>query len=383
MKITLFLAALIFSVKAFPQKRFPVIKAISAKSEIFEDGRRATAWNITPEAKPDVYVTNKLAATTIVVLKTDSDSIAFKMKPGQREDFIVLLNGKDSCYTSIQSPANKDFSRMNPAVHDTIPFVINSQNTLYVKAVLNGTDTLNLNFDTGTTELVLTRETLKEKIKGGIKLYNTPHSLHIGSRDYTVKAYDAEKTGHDTDGRFGWDLFDGMVVELDYKNNLMVVHSEIPRAVRKGKGYAKLPIKYFNQAFFVEATLMHGNVQNTEWFLFDTGYQRTAMLDNDLLKQNGFPADKMEVIKKVMMYGAQGNEVPVITANLEKLRLGKFTLPNVPAQLLTTNKPLRGANIHLLGNEVLMRFNTFLDFQENVVYLKPNGLFGKGYVEKG
>lgn len=83
------------------------------------------------------------------------------------------------------------------------------------------------------------------------------------------------------------------------------------------------------------------------------------------------------------MYGAQGNEVPVITSNLEALKLGKFTLPNVPAQLLTTNKPLRDTNIHLLGNELLKRFNTVLDFQENVVYLKPNTHFEDGYIERG
>lgn len=380
----LFLALLVaISFSASAQKKLPVIRASSANAEIYEDGKRATAWTLTPEAKPDVYVTNKLAAATAIMLKTDSDSIAFRMKHGERKDFIVLLNGKDSCYTSFQSPANRNFSKMKPAVHDTIPFIMNSQNTIYVKAVLNATDTLSLNFDTGTTELVLTRETLKNKIKSGVKLYNAPQSLKIGSREYTVKAYDAEKTGHDTDGRFGWDLFDGMIVELNYDSGLMVVHSEMPKSIKKDKGNAKLRIRYFSRMLFVESTLAQSGRENTNLFLFDTGYQRTAMLDNDLLEQNKFPVEKMEVIKKVMMHGAQGNEVPVITSNLEALKLGKYTLPNVPAQLLTTNKPLRGSNIHLLGNEVLKRFNVVLDFQENVVYLKPNKHFEDGYIERG
>ncbi|MGQ2983023.1 hypothetical protein [Flavobacterium sp.] len=380
----LFLIVLIaLSFQASAQKKLPIIKAASPKAGIYEKGKHAVEWTLTPEAKPDVYVTNKLAAPAMIMLKTDSDSIAFRMKPGQRRDFIVLLNGKDSCYTSFQSPVNKDLSKIKPAVHDTIPFVMNSQNTIYVKAILNATDTLSLNFDTGTTELVLTKETLKNKIRSGVKLYNTPQSLKIGSRDYSVNAYDAEKTGHDTDGRFGWDLFDGMIVELNYDRRLMIVHSEMPKSIKKNKGYAKLNITYFSHIFFVEGTLIQSGRKNTDLFLFDTGYQRTAMLDNDLLKQNGFPAEKMEVIKKVVMYGAQGNEVPVITSNLEALKLGKYTLPDVPAQLLTTNKPLRGANIHLLGNEVLKRFNIVLDFQENIVYLKPNVHFTDVYIEKG
>lgn len=81
------------------------------------------------------------------------------------------------------------------------------------------------------------------------------------------------------------------------------------------------------------------------------------------------------------MHGTTGNEIPVITANLEALALSKHTLGNVPVQLLTTNKPLRNANVHILGNEILKRFNTFLDFQDNAVYLMPNKLYGDGYVD--
>jgi hypothetical protein len=293
-----------------------------------------------------------------------------------------LLNGKDSCYTSIQGPAVKDFSRIKLGIHDTIPFIINEQNTLYVKAVLNGIDTLNLNFDTGTTELVLTTDALKSKIRPDVKLYNTPYELKIGNRSYTTKIYDAERTGHETDGRFGWDLFDGMVVELNYDKNLMIVHSKMPRKSKRDDRYTKLGMKYFNQIFLIEAAIAQSGAVNTDWFLFDTGYQRTAMLDNDLLKQNRFPAEKMEVIKKVIMHGAGGNEVPVITANLETLKLGKYNLSNVPAQILTNSKPVRDTNIHILGNEVLKRFNIFLDFQENVVYLKSNLHFNEGYIEK-
>lgn len=118
------------------------------------------------------------------------------------------------------------------------------------------------------------------------------------------------------------------------------------------------------------------------FFLFDTGYQRTVMLDNDLLKQENFPIEKMKFIKKVIMKGAQGNEIPVITSNLKALKIGKFKLKNIPIQQTTGNKPLKNKNIHILGNEVLKRFNIFLDFQNNFVYLKPNHLFKEKYIDK-
>ncbi|MCZ4244842.1 clan AA aspartic protease [Pedobacter punctiformis] len=269
-----------------------------------------------------------------------------------------------------------------PLESDTIPLIINKQNTIYVKAVFNDSDTLNLNFDTGTTELVLTNNVLKNKLKSVPKLYNTVYNLKIGNHDYKTKIYDAELTGHDTDGRFGWDLFKDKTVELNYDKNALIVHNQLPAYVSKDSKFKKFPIKYFKELFLIEGTISQNGIKNTSLFLFDTGYQRTAMLDNDLLKLSNFPAEKMEVIKKVMMKGAQGNEIPVITSNLELLKIGNYKLKNVPVQQITANKPMRGENIHILGNEILKRFNTFLDFQNNVVYLKPNQLFNAEYVEK-
>ena len=83
-----------------------------------------------------------------------------------------------------------------------------------------------------------------------------------------------------------------------------------------------------------------------------------------------------------MMHGTTGNEVPVITSNLETLKIGRFDLKNIPVQVLGQNKPMNGVNIHILGNEVLKRFNTILDFQKNVIYLKPNSLYDVEYTDQ-
>ncbi|WP_410220576.1 aspartyl protease family protein [Pedobacter sp.] len=364
------------------QKQLPVVKASSNKAKIYTENNQINNWNIDPKIKIDVFSTNKLTTLTPIKFKTDIDSLNFKLKPGESKDFIVLLNGKDSCYTRIQSPERKDFSKTSPEIHDTIPLIINKENTIYVKAVLNAKDTLNFNFDTGTTEIVLTRNVLKNKIKSDLKLYNTPYDLKIGKHSYKANVFDTELTGHDTDGRFGWDLFDGMIVELNYDKNLMIVHSKLPASIVKDKTYSKLDIRYFSSIFLVSGTIAQSGTSNKDWFLFDTGYQRTAMLDNDLLKQHKFPVEKMEVIKKVMMRGAMGNEIPVITSDLNSLKLGNHELKNVPVQVLTGNKPLKDENIHILGNEVLKRFNTILDFQHNVVYLKPNNLYQETYTEQ-
>jgi hypothetical protein len=265
---------------------------------------------------------------------------------------------------------------------DTVAFKMNGQNNIYVKAVFNSIDTLNLNFDTGTTELVLINSVLKSKIKSAPKLYNTSYNLKIGNTNYQTKVYDAELTAHETDGRFGWDLFKNKIVELNYDKNIMVIHSEVPKSMTKDNKYTKLNIEFFKDLLLITSSIKQNGVVNKDLFLFDSGYQRTAMLDDDLLKQGKFPTDKMAFIKKVIMKGAQGNEIPVITSNLQVLKIGKYKLKNVPVQQLTTRKPLKNKNIHILGNDVLKRFNTFLDLQNNIVYLKPNHLYKAAFSDQ-
>ncbi|MBC6111525.1 aspartyl protease family protein [Pedobacter fastidiosus] len=265
---------------------------------------------------------------------------------------------------------------------DSIPLVFNNQNTFFVKAVFNKIDTLNLNFDTGTTELVLINDVLKNKLKSVPQLYNTVYDLQIGSTNYKTKVYDAQLTVHGSDGRFGWDLFKGKVVELDFDKKLMIVHAVLPKEVVSDHKFTKLKIEFFKDLFLIQSEIKQNGVTNKDLFLFDTGYQRTAMLSSDLLKAGKFPVEKMEIIKKVMMHGAQGNEIPVITSKLKTLKIGKYSLKNVPVQITTINKPLKDKDIHILGNEVLKRFNVFLDFKDNFVYLKPNGLFNDKYMEE-
>jgi hypothetical protein len=267
-------------------------------------------------------------------------------------------------------------------LNDTIPFKMNGQHNMYVQAVFNKTDTLNLNFDTGTTELVLINSVLQHKLTTAPKLYTTAYEVKIGATTYHTKVYDAELTAQETDGRFGWDLFKGKVIELDYDKSLLIVHASLPPSVAKSKHYTKIALAFSKDLLLVTGSLKQSGVANNASFLFDTGYQRTAMLDDDLLKQDGFPTAKMALIKKVVMKGAQGNEIPVLTTNLAVLQLGKYKLKNVPVQQITGSKPLKGKNLHILGNEVLKRFNTFLDLQAHVVYLKPNHFYHATYTEQ-
>lgn len=382
MKNTLAILLTLISSSVFSQSSLPVVRANSINATIYEHYGAMSGWSINPKIKLDVHSTGKISSPVAIKFKTDIDSITFRLAPGKHKDFIVLLGSKDSCLTRIESPPLKDMSKSVKETHDTIPFTINKFNTNFLPVVFNGTDSLLLNFDSGATEVCITTDALKQKVKTQPKLYNTEYEISLGKQRFTSKIYDIALAGNGVDGLLGWDVFDGMIVELDYDNHRLIVHSKMPRQIMKDGSYAKFNITFIKNKPFIESEIAQSGAKSKSLFFFDLGYQRALMLDNDALTASHFPADKMHVIKKVIMHGTRNNEIPVITSNLETLRIGKFKLKNVPAQVMTQGKPMPGLNVHYLGSDVLKRFNTVLDFQKNIIYLKPNHLYSEPYAEK-
>ena len=326
MKLILTLLITLIPFLGFTQKKLSIIYASSTKVKIYEQYSQISNWHLNPKIKLDVFTTNKLIGAETIKFKTDIDSISFKIKPGEKRDFIVLLNGKDSCLTRIQSSTIKNLSKLKPEIHDSIPFFINQYNTNYLKFVFNKTDSLIINFDTGATGVSFTTEAFKKKIKSNPKLYNTVYDLKIGKRNYKSKIHDIELAGNETDGLLGWDVFDGMIIELDYDRNEMVLHSKMPRQISNNNNYSKFKIRYIKNNPYIEIEIIQSDIKNKNWFLFDLGYQRTVMLDNDLLRENHFPTDKMEVIKKIIMHGTKGNDVPVLTSKFGDIKNWKFCI---------------------------------------------------------
>lgn len=360
----------------FAQNNLPVIKATSKNASIVEGEDEIHNWYLSPEVKPDIHTITKSPDKKLVRFYTNTDSIQVQLKPGEQFDFIVLLNGRDTCLTRLESPTLKNYANSTPASHDTIPFILTAFNNIRLKAVLNKKDTLDLKFDSGTTGLLLTNDVLKSKATTA-HTNKADNTLQIGNLHWdSLRVYPVALSGQGTDGRFGWDLFDGKIVEIDYDQNLFIVHTRLPEI---GKGYTQLPMEYTHTLFCIPAELQIGNRKYKNRFLFDNGYQRTIMLDTVLMHAQNYPQN-LEVIKKVIMKNGQGKEIPVITVNNERINLGAHSLRNIPAQLLTIENPA-GFQTHILGNEVLKRFNTLLDFQHNVVYLKPNSLYNLPYTD--
>ncbi len=351
-----------------------VIKASSKICYIKEDSEEKTKWYLDPKAKPDLYVTNKSPKEKTVSFYTNEDSISIKLKPGKKFDFTVLLNKADSCYTRVECPSLQNFSKLQPEIHDTIPFVLSEYNNLIFKVTLNDKETLDLKFDSGTSDFLLTNNELNRLKLSGLK----GHSFKLGNQLWkNQEIFPVELSGQGTVGRFGWNLFDGKIVEIDYDKKIFIVHSKLSK---RNKEYTKLDMEYVRTLFCIRGELQIKNTAYKGRFLFDNGYQRTVMLDKEIVQEQHYPKESLPIVKKAILKNGKGEEIPVLTVKNEKLYLGNLCLNNVPVQLLAVDNPAQ-FKTHILGNEVLKRFNTILDFQENKVYLKPNSLWNDPYTE--
>ena len=161
----IFLTSFLLIQTVFAQSKLPIIRATSKKVAIRDgDYLDKNAWTLSPKARPDIFTADRTRKAKWVTFYTDIDSIRVRVKPGTKFNFIILLNGKDSCYTQIASAIKPENMLQGKIVlHDTIPFILTADDAIAVKAVINNTDTLKLHFDLSSFDFHFTKNGILKK----------------------------------------------------------------------------------------------------------------------------------------------------------------------------------------------------------------------------
>ena len=393
MRVILLYVILLVSTYSFSQSKLPVIHAGSKGVSIRDGGfLDKNGWSLSPGARPDIYVSDRTRKTKWVVFYTDIDSIKVKVKPGTIFNFIILLNGKDSCYTQVRSAIAVDHKISSTALtRDTIPFTLTPYNAIGIKSIVNDRDTLALHFDLGSFDFRLTKDAILKKTK---LLSNQPEAL-AGKTKPDFNAMEkvnkiqlgnvvfmnpvVETTGftaRQMDGRFGWNIFEGKTVELDYDQSILVIHSKKPKIKR---GFVKSKIEFLRSFVCIKGALIHKNKSHTGNFLLDSGSDQAMILDSSWLSRQNIMAD-LKSIKSSTFKDPRGQvyENKIVLSPL--LRINGFDLTNIPTNLLGSINPVR-FEVNYFGNDLLKRFNILLDFKKDDIYLKPNSLMPLTYLD--
>jgi hypothetical protein len=383
---------------AFAQQKLPIIKASSVKVAI-KDGEEGITkyWNHLEKSKlPIIYDLAKNQGTRQVVFYTNKDSISFKVASNAFYPFKVVLNQKDTI-SVVLSTFTTDYSRINNTNNsvEIFPFTINKNKQILLKGSINNSPEIDFVFDLGarityligndlahknqlildgymedesvtglSTEKTSSRNTLKF---GNIKVENTPIC-------YIDEAGFLESGG----GLIGFNIFQGKMVEIDFDNQLLIIHNTLPD---KKSNYSQIPFKQTTGGMYIPITTNTGTKESTGWYFFDTG------ADNALTFDIRFAQKELlhNTMKKIGTTGIASSENRVINAvilEVPEVKIANFAFENVPALLADETNAEAAFEDGVIGIGLQKRFNMIIDYPNGIMYLKPNQYFKDTFKKK-
>lgn len=266
---------------------------------------------------------------------------------------------------------------------DTIPFFLNQQSNICIKARVNQSDSMILMFHSSSTGVTLTKEAVEKKLPLRDKKSTEVHTwggdadaefsegnlLVIGALRWdSLQIFINEYSGPSTDGKFGFDLFAGKIVVIDYDNMRMMVSSALPKMSKK---YCKMKLLVKNGSTYIVGKLKTHSHIYQDTFMFHTGYGGMILLDPKIGERYEMQS-RLQTISTSELKDAYGNVFKIETKSLPQVQVGCKKLKNVPLSFAARPSAIP---MKVFGNGLLKRFNVVFDFQKNEVYLKPNGLW--------
>lgn len=320
-----------------------------------------------------------------VAIITDVDSIAFDVTPGSTFDFVVLV-GRDSAFSRVTA-VNPHRPRLErSAAADTIPFRLGRGNKMYLRARVNGSETLTLMFDTGADMVVLSTSGMRAAkvaisgeqgnagFGGGTTVRRSEGNvLEVAGlrwRDLPIIVIDRA----DADGILGYEPFEDKVVAIDHGRGTLVVSDSLPALTNGWSGHE---IRWEGNLPFIRAAIVQGGVAHEGWFEFDTGASWGMFVESHFVRAARL-AEGAERLAVRTSRGVGPNAIETDLVRVAALRIGPHQLTAVPVDLERPSAEQRRGD-GIFGMDVLRRFDVVIDYPNSRLYLRPNAMAGAPY----
>jgi len=273
---------------------------------------------------------------------------------------------------------------------EIIPFELGDDNRIYIKGLINQSDTLNLVFDLGANITVINKTKMEAKnvnikfdtlvLNGGgngsseeSKSFN--NIVTIGRKNYSGKdvlgiSYpESEKL----DGLIGWDFFGNKIVEIDYESKELLISDNLPDYYVR---YSKNKLKFINNLPYIKTIIYKEKKKIKIYSMLDTGYNSTlkvyynTVIENKLL--NEYP-----IMGESTSTGTDGTIAKSDYVLLPRIEIGGYEIYNMPADLVKTE--VNSYIPALFGGNLIKRFHIILDFKNKDVYIKPNTMINSQF----
>jgi len=278
----------------------------------------------------------------------------------------------------------------------TIPFTL-YDDIAVVKLKINGSDTLNFVFDSGTTTslidsitadriglisddsqglllnndyLEMPMATIKTIKTGNLVLVNRPVIIQKSFENYN------RITGIPINGIIGMDIFNRYPTLLNFDKLQIQVGNAIDTT-----GYKELDVKMHNDLFYVDASIFMSKSDSlNNRFLFDTGDMTALSLAEPFWRKNDL-LTKSKSYYSGINRSSSALTSPTYFGNFDGISLQNYRFGDIYLNLTSakrgffSNDSIAGT----IGIDILKRFNIIINLRDEKLYIKPNSKFNDPY----
>lgn len=273
-----------------------------------------------------------------------------------------------------------------------IPFTLGADSRIYVTAFVNGSDSLRFLVDTGATSVVL--NTNSPKLAGGY-IHSGVETENLGtsgvntirySNDNSVKIgsiqYDDAGCAHIPyppeywDGVMGLNALAAFNVEINYDEFMIYCYPKTEFPIDSCEGVV-MPFIYKYGVPFAEFVCALNGERHNILLEIDTGSDRSIDLSTAFVNRH----DLLETQKPFSISyisSSDGSSGELKDVYIDEVIAGNYVFTNVEGAFSTLTSGMLGREDidGMAGNRFLKRFNMFIDFAGNKLYLQPNNNCG-------
>jgi hypothetical protein len=288
---------------------------------------------------------------------------------------------------------NKNISSQSLTVIDSIPFILTDHNNISIQAIINEVDTVQLMLHTAANSVSITKTGMKnissislegsENIKswGGnsSSKFSTNNSIQIGEIiNQNLTIWENKNSGPNTDGKFGLDLFEGLILEINFDEGMIFFYEKWNDTLAVKYGYEKLEVTLESGLLFIYGKSLFNEKQVISKFLVHSGFGGSILFDDQTTEKYQF-SDNLKIIKESQLKDSFGNIIKTKKAILPDFILANQKFTNVPIGFFEGS--IGRQKMSVLGGDILKRFNIIFDLRNTNVYLKPNSLMKTAFTD--
>lgn len=195
-------------------------------------------------------------------------------------------------------------------------------------------------------------------------------TLGIGEIDHIEK-----RLGMPIDGVIGWEILSQYAVRLDYDTMRIEIYDN--KRFDYDLGDSGYPLEVQGTTIFTNVIVaFKGGNTFTGKVLLDTGFGGSINFNTPFTEENDLLAEMDTYYEwETQSLGTESSHV--YTTMLANLTISDYKFVTLPASMAIaeTGALSWSGPMGILGNDVLKRFNVFIDLQQQEIFLEPNRLY--------